>query len=92
LLEALGDLQKQALAGHDLSVNVVERTANAFELKRQRWTNTYVAKMRFVASPEGALKRVRTPGRIAGASVGHHPGWRTWRSAGRAAGVVAIAS
>lgn len=70
LLEALGDLQKQALAGHDLSVNVVERTANAFELKRQRWTNTYVAKMRFVASPEGALKRVRIPGRIVGTSVG----------------------
>jgi hypothetical protein len=70
LLLSLPGLQNQAVAGRDLTNNAVERAANALALQGRRWSNRYLAQMRFVASPQGALTRVRKPGRVTGAALG----------------------
>jgi hypothetical protein len=70
LLLSLAGLQNQAVAGRDLADNAVERAANTLALQSRRWSNRYLAQMRFVASPQGALTRVRKPGRVTGAALG----------------------
>jgi hypothetical protein len=62
-LKALKDL---ALANVGSTLDVVEHTANAFDVEREKWNSAYLSQMRFVVAPEGAEVRVRKPGRIVG--------------------------
>lgn len=70
LLLSLPGLQQQALSGLDLGQNAIETAANSLALQSRRWANRYLSQMRFVASPQGALTRVRKPGRVTGAALG----------------------
>lgn len=58
----LGNIQKTVFEGMDRTSDVVEQTWNELELQRDNWTNTYLARMRFVAPPDGAEVRERKPG------------------------------
>lgn len=70
LLLSLEGLQRQVMTGKDMSVNVIEQTANTLALQSSRWVNRYLASMRFVASPQGAQTRERKPGPAIGIVLG----------------------
>jgi LPS O-antigen subunit length determinant protein (WzzB/FepE family) len=70
LLLSLPGLRQQVMTGRDLSVNVVEQTANALELQSRQWSNRYLSRVRFVASPLGAQMLERRPGRLTGVALG----------------------
>lgn len=63
-------LKAEVLVNADRARDIVEFTANAFDVERQKWTNHYIERMRLVASPEGAQVLVRKPGRTLGVLLG----------------------
>jgi LPS O-antigen subunit length determinant protein (WzzB/FepE family) len=69
-LMGLEALQQKVLANSDMQRDIVEHTANAFNVERQRWTSLYIERMRLVASPEGSQVLVRRPGRALGTLLG----------------------
>ena len=70
LLAELPNLQATAFQGRDRATDIVEQTWNELELERERWNNTYLAGMRFVAPPEGTEVRERKPGLAMGIALG----------------------
>ena len=70
LLAELQNLQTTAFQGRDRATDIVEQTWNELELERERWNNTYLAGMRFVAPPEGTEVRERKPGLAMGIALG----------------------
>jgi len=42
--------------------DIIDQTANEFELQRNNWGNNYLRGMRFVSSPEGSEVKTRKPG------------------------------
>lgn len=70
LLAELPNLQSTAFQGRDRATDIVEQTWNELELERERWNNTYLAGMRFVAPPEGTEVRERKPGLAMGIALG----------------------
>lgn len=70
LLAELQNIQATAFQGRDRATDIVEQTWNELELERERWNNTYLAGMRFVAPPEGTEVRERKPGLALGVILG----------------------
>lgn len=70
LLGELQNIQTSAFQSHDRTTDIVEQTWNELELERERWHNTYLTGMRFVAPPEGTEVRERKPGRALGIALG----------------------
>ena len=54
----------------DSTSEIVERTSNELRLEREGWKSDYLERTRFVVDPEGAMIRVRKPGRLLGMLVG----------------------
>jgi hypothetical protein len=50
--------------------DIIDQTANEFELQRNNWGNNYLRGMRFVSSPEGSEVKTRKPGRALGLLLG----------------------
>lgn len=63
-------LQAVVFKDQDLSVPIVDQTANEFELQRENWLNNAMRGMRFVSSPEGSEVKTRKPGRAMGLILG----------------------
>lgn len=65
-LAALPTIQATVFTGADKSIGIVEQTWNELDLQRANWINSYLARMRFVVSPEGSEFRERKPGLVSG--------------------------
>lgn len=70
LLAALATLRMAVFAGQNPTEEIVELTGNEIDIQRQAWSNRYLDRMRFVASPEGAESRVRSPSLRVGGMLG----------------------
>jgi len=70
LLDALQALQGDVFKGQDMSIDIVEQTANQLAIELAGWRNNYLEQVRFVVPPEGTEQRKRKPGLISGALFG----------------------
>lgn len=65
-IDGLKKVQADVFKDVDMSVDVNEQVSNELDLLREQMYADYVSEMRFVASPEGSIVRVRKPGRLLG--------------------------
>ena len=70
LIDALKLQQTTVFKDKSKDGDIVDQTANEFELQRDNWGNNYLRGMRFVSSPEGSEVKTRKPGRALGMILG----------------------
>uniref|UniRef100_UPI00333EE634 hypothetical protein n=1 Tax=Castellaniella defragrans TaxID=75697 RepID=UPI00333EE634 len=69
-LEGLADIQVDVFRDQDKSIDIIEQTWNTLDVEREGWINTYLRRMRFVTSPQGAEVKERKPGLALGLVLG----------------------
>jgi hypothetical protein len=70
LIDALKLQQAAVFKDKTKDGDIIDQTANEFELQRDNWGNNYLRGMRFVSSPEGSEVKTRKPGRALGLILG----------------------
>jgi len=70
LIDALKVQQAAVFKDKTKDGDIIDQTANEFELQRDNWGNNYLRGMRFVSSPEGSEVKTRKPGRALGLVLG----------------------
>ena len=74
LLVRLKDVRDEVFESQDHATEIVEQTANEIDLQRQKWSDRYLERMRFVVSPDGAERKIRKPSMSIGLIFGAFAG------------------
>lgn len=69
-IDGLKEVQVAAFADDNRQSDIVEQTWNEIDLEREEWMNTYLARIRFVTSPEGMEFEERKLGFALGGILG----------------------